>query len=138
MSLRQIAGILYVATALISGYLEVSLSLRPLIGGPWSWWYAAILGASVMLLVGGVLSIASQMKSAWFVALLASLLLGAWWVPATAHTLRVYFSPRPPSPNPSELFWALIPVVLVIASLVAAVLSRNVAVGGGYTYDAPK
>jgi hypothetical protein len=138
MSIRQIAGVLYIVTALVSGYWEFNLTMRPLVGGPSSWWYPVTLGASVVLLVGGVLSFASQVRSAWLVVFLASLLLGAWWVPASAHTLRVYFSPRPPSPNPSELLWALTPAVLVIACLVAAAVSRSFGAGGGYTYDAPK
>lgn len=174
MPLRQAAGILYVVTAIVSGYWEVSLMLRPLIGGPWSWWYMIMLGASVLLLVGGVHTVAPQVREGWLVALaaivplllgglfrywswvwlifivatvlvawgtltlasvlqrgwvvafLASVLLAAWWVPASVRTFDAYLSPRPPSnPNPTELLWALTPALLIIASVIlGVVLSR--------------
>jgi hypothetical protein len=119
--MRRTAGILYVVTAFVSGYWEFNLMMRPLIGGPSSWWYPVTLGASVLLLAGGILTLVSQMKSGRLVAFVASLVLSAWWIPASVHTLRVYFSPRPLSPNPSELFWALSPILLIVASLIVGV-----------------
>ncbi len=98
MPLRQAAGILYVVTAIVSGYWEISLMLRPLIGGPWSWWYMIMLGASVLLLVGGVHVVAPQVKWAWLLALavVASLVLwslfrdGSWvWLVFTVATAVV-------------------------------------------------
>jgi hypothetical protein len=170
MPLRQAAGILYVVTALVSGYWEVSLMLRPLIGGPWSWWYVIMLGASVLLLVGGVHTVAPQVKWAWLVvlaviaslvlwslfrdgswvwlvftvatalvawvalalastlqrgslvAVIASVALAAWWIPASVRTLSAYFSTRPSSPDPAGLLWALIPALLIFASIIAGVV----------------
>jgi hypothetical protein len=154
--IRQTAGVLYAVTAIVSGYWEVSLMLRPLIGGPWSWWYMIMLGASVLLLVGGVHAVAPQVKWAWLVALavvvslvlwslfrdgswgvltlastlqrgslvavIASVALAAWWVPASVRTLSAYSSPRPSSPDPAELLWALVPIFLIIASIITGVV----------------
>jgi len=129
MPVTQAAGILYVLAALVSGYWEFNLLLRPLIGGPSSWWYPVTLASSLVLLIGGILTLASHMKNAWLVVLVASLVLASWWLPASAHTLRVYFSPRPPTPNPSELFWALVPAALVIGCIAVVALSRSLATG---------
>jgi len=179
MPLRQAAGILYIVTAIVSGYWEASLMLRPLIGGPWSWWYIIMLGASVLLLVGGVHSIAPQVRCGWLVALavivplilwtafrdgswvwllftvvmalvawgtlalastvqrssvvaiIASVVLATWWVPASVRTLGAYFSPTPGSPDPMELLWALTPALLVIASVIIGVVSSKSAGRGG-------
>jgi len=174
MQLRQAAGVLYVATALVSGYTEVSLMLRPLIGGPWSWWYVIMLGASILLLVGGVHTVAPHVRWGWLVALavivplvlwslfrdgswvwlvftvatalvawgalalasifqrgsvvaiIASVALAVWWVPASVRTLGAYFSPRPSSADPMELLWALTPTLLIIASvIIGVVLSKS-------------
>jgi len=170
MPVRQAAGVLYIVTALISGYWEISLMLRPLIGGPWSWWYVITLGASVLLLVGGIHTVAPQIRWGWLVglavivplvlwglfrdgswvwlaftivtalaawgafvlastlhrssvvAIIASAALAVWWVPASVHTLGAYFSPRPSSPDPMELLWALTPALLVIASIIVGVI----------------
>ena len=179
MPVRQAAGVLYVVTALISGYWETSLMLRPLIGGPWSWWYIIMLGASVLLLVGGVHTVAPQVRWGWLVALavvvplvlwglfrdgswvwptftvvtalvawgtlvlasalqrgsivaiIASVALAAWWVPASVRTLSAYFSPRPSSPDSMELLWALTPALLIIASIITGiVLSKSPGPGG--------
>lgn len=78
MPVRQAAGVLYVATALVSGFWEISLMLRPLIGGPWSWWYVLTLGASVLLLVGGVHTVVPEVRGAWLVALAVIVPLVLW------------------------------------------------------------
>jgi len=179
MPLRQAAGVLYVVTALVSGYWEVSLMLRPLIGGPWSWWYMIMLGASVLLLVGGASAIAPQFQDGWFVtlaaivplllgvlfrhwswvwlvfivatvlvawgalalasalqrgwvvALIASLLLAAWWVPASIRIFGAYLSPRPlGSPSTAELLWALTPVLLIVASVIVGVFVAKLPASG--------
>lgn len=185
--IRQAAGVLYAVTALVSGYWELSLMLRPFIGGPWSWWYMIMLGASVLLLVGGVYTFAPQVRSGWLVALativplplwglfrhwswvwliftitlalvawgtlflastlkrasvvslIPSVLLATWWVPASTRTLLTYLSPKPASLDPTELFWALTPCLLVILSLIAvAALSRAPGPSRNtHTYDAP-
>lgn len=81
--IRQGAGVLYVVTALVSGYWASYLIGRASIGGPSSWWYPITLGASVLLLVGGVHTALPDLKRSWLVAIAAgvSLLpwnLGAW------------------------------------------------------------
>ncbi len=114
-------GVLYVLTALVSGCWELYLMLRPTIGGPWSWWYPITLVASVVLLVGGILTLVGGIRSARSVAPAGSFVLAGWWIPATIHSVRVYFSPNAPTSDPRELLWVLIPVLLVMASLVAGV-----------------
>jgi hypothetical protein len=76
--IRQAAGLLYAVTALVSAYWEFSLMLRLFIGGPWSWWYMIMLGASVLLLVGGVHIVAPQIRGGWLVALAAMVPLLLW------------------------------------------------------------
>jgi hypothetical protein len=69
MQVRHLVGTLFLVTALVTGYWEFYLMVRPLIGGPWSWWYPTMFGASTLLLVGGILLILPRMKKAWLVAL---------------------------------------------------------------------
>jgi hypothetical protein len=78
MPIKQAAGIVYALTAIVSGYWEMSLILRPTIGGPWSWWYMIMLSASVLLLIGGVHVVAPQMKSASLVVLSVVVSLVLW------------------------------------------------------------
>ncbi len=173
MQVKQTVGILFLLTAFVTGYWEFYLMVRPLIGGPWSWWYPIMFGASILLLVGAVLVLLPRMKSRWLVALAvavplilcspfgvswscaifvaaigfatwgtlalasackrpwvvpftAGVVLAAWWIPASVHSVGTYLSPKPPSLDPMELAWALVPSVLVLASLIAAaILSRS-------------
>jgi len=176
--IRRTAGILYVVTALVSGYWASYLIGRASIGGPWSWWYVTTLGASVLLLVGGVHIVLPQVRRGWLVAIaagisllpwnlgawhregvtfavvvalgswaglalasawrrpsvvafIASVVLAAWWTPASVHNVGTYFSPKPPSFDPMQLVWILVPSVLVITSLITAATSSRspVAVG---------
>ena len=78
MLVRRAAGVLYVVTALISGYWETSLTLRPLIGGPWSWWYVIALGGSVILLAGGVHALAPRLTRGLLVTLVSGVSLALW------------------------------------------------------------
>ena len=114
-------GILYVLTAVVSGCWELYLMLRPTIGGPWSWWYPITLVASVLLLVGGILTMVSGVRPARLLVLAGSLVLAGWWIPATIHSVRLYFSPTAPTSDPKELLWVLVPVLLVVTSLIAGI-----------------
>jgi hypothetical protein len=115
-------GILYLLTAIISGCWELYLMLRPTIGGPWSWWYPITLVASVLLLLGGIVTMVSGARSARFVALASSLVLAGWWIPATILSVRLYFSPTAPTSDPNELLWLLVPVLFVLASAIAGIV----------------
>jgi hypothetical protein len=168
------AGILYVVTAFQTGYLVLYAMLQTVNGGPWSWWYPIMLGASILLLVGGVHVVAFRVKEGWLVVLaaalplamcgafgglplrcwvfaiavavvtwaslalasafkraaitglIATLILAASWVPPSVRTLSVYFSAKPPDPNPVALLWLLAPWVLIVASIIAGiVLSKS-------------
>jgi len=123
MQLRQMAGVLYVLTALVSGYWEFNLLMRPLIGGPSSLWYPITLGTSVVLLIAGLLVVVSRTKSSRLVALVATLVLAVWWIPASMHTVDLYFSSRPPAPDSGGLVWTLVPGILVVISLIIGVAS---------------
>lgn len=177
MQVRHAVGTLLLVTALVTGYWEFYLMVRPSIGGPWSWWYPTMFGASILQLVGGILLLLPRMKKRWLVVLAlavplilctafgvslwcgifaaaigfatwaalglasafkrpsvvpltASLALALWWIPASVYNLRVYFSPNPPSPDPFEMLWALVPSVLVMASLLASATSSGRSVAG--------
>jgi hypothetical protein len=67
--MTRTVSILYFVTAFVTGYWECYLLVRPINGGPWSWWYPITLGASIVLLVGGIFTIAPRTKQVWLVAL---------------------------------------------------------------------
>lgn len=76
--MKRAAGVLYVVTALVSGFWASYLIGRASIGGPWSWWYVVTLGASVLLLVGGVHTVLPQVRRDWLVAIAAGISLLPW------------------------------------------------------------
>lgn len=80
---------------------------------------------AVALFCWGALAVAPVRKRGWVLPLAASLLLAVWWTLASVQTLRTFFSPKPPSPDPMELAWALLPSVLAIASLIASATSAR-------------
>jgi len=168
--MTRTVSMLYFVTAFVTGYWECYLLVRPVNGGPWSWWFPITLGASIVLLIGGILTIVPRMKNkwlvvialvvplllcspfgwswtcaiyaaslalltwvvlalaaalkrSWIVTLVACLVLASWWIWAAAYNLGVYLSPKPPSLDRIALFWVLITCVLVLASLVAGVVS---------------
>lgn len=61
-------GTLYPVTAFMTGYMVLYLMLETIYGGPWSWWYPIMLGASILLLAGGVHVIAPRVKNRWLSA----------------------------------------------------------------------
>ena len=162
---------MYVVTAVITGYWALRLMFLPLNGGPQSSWPPIMLGASILLLGGGIHVVVPQVRGAWLVlfaaalplvlcavlfgalasrcwlfalavavgtwitqavasalkraelvALIASLILAASWVPGTVNTLRLYFSPVTSSPDPMALILSLAPWVLIFASAVAGIV----------------
>jgi hypothetical protein len=63
----------------------------------------------------------SGIRPARLLVLAGSLVLAGWWIPATIHSVRLYFSTSAPTSDPKELLWVLIPVLLVLASLIAGI-----------------
>jgi hypothetical protein len=62
-------GIVCGVTGLVTGYAAVYQMLQTINGGPWSWWYPIMLGASVLLLTGAVHALAPSVNRGWLVAL---------------------------------------------------------------------
>lgn len=150
-------GALYVVTAIVTGSWSVYLIGCVSIGGPSSGWYVITLGASILMLIGGIHVLLPRLRRVWLLAialavstlpwnldgwlsalvvtsvawgglaaasiirrpavmpLLASLILGAWWFPAS-----VYSGARAASAY--QLVFALTPSVLVLLSCTAALL----------------
>jgi hypothetical protein len=174
-------SLLYASAALVSGGWELYLMMRPLIGGPQSWWYPVMFGASILLLVGVIYTLFPRLKKPWLivlvsavplllcgilgslewrcwvyaitlalgawgilalathfnrtslVALIPSLVLVAWWAPASIYTclraLGLYLSPTPMATSPLLVVLALIPPVLLVACV--AVATANLRTSGG-------
>ena len=116
-------GSLYLLTAVISGYWEVYLMLRPLIGGPSSPWYEITLAASVVLLVAGIFTMLNPAKWPRVMGLAASLVLAAWWIPAATYTVHHYLSPKGPAVSPVELLWPLLPGFLIMVSVTLGIVT---------------
>jgi hypothetical protein len=72
-SMRRITGILCVLTALLTGYAALWEMLQTINGGPWSWLYPIMLGASILLLVGGVRTFAPRIGGGWLAAFAAAI-----------------------------------------------------------------
>ena len=47
-------SMLYILTALLTGYAAAYQMMQTVNGGPWSWCYPFMLGASILLLVSGI------------------------------------------------------------------------------------
>ena len=60
-------------TAVVTGYWALRLMFLPLNGGPQSWWPPIMLGASILLLGGGMHVVAPQVRGVWLVLLAAVL-----------------------------------------------------------------
>jgi len=58
-------------TAVVTGYWALRLMFLPLNGGPQSWWPPIMLGASILLLGGGMHVVAPQVRGVWLVLLAA-------------------------------------------------------------------
>jgi hypothetical protein len=70
---RAVVGSLYVVTAVITGYWALRLMFLPLSGGPQSWWPPIMLGASILLLGGGMHVVVPQVRGVWLVLFAAVL-----------------------------------------------------------------
>jgi hypothetical protein len=68
---RWARGMIYAATALLTGYATLYQILQTANGGPWSWWYPIMLGGSILLVVGDIREIVPKLNSLWLVALSA-------------------------------------------------------------------
>jgi len=67
---RAGAGALYLLTSVMTGYWALRLMFLPLNGGPHSPWPPIMLGASILLLAGGVHAVIPRVQGVWL-ALLA-------------------------------------------------------------------
>jgi hypothetical protein len=171
--MKRGSSALYGAAAFVSGYWELYLMMRPLVGGLQSWWYPIMFGASILLLVGAIYTFRPQIKKGWLIAmasaiplllcgvlgglpwpcwvftiavalcawatlafassfnrtslatLVPSLVLVAWWIPAFIYTLvhawTLYLSPKPIKTSPFELVLALLPLILLVASVLVSI-----------------
>ena len=122
------AGILNVVTAFLTGYMVLYVMLQTVNGGPWSWWYPIMLGASILLLVGGVHVVASGVKKGSLVALagvLPLIMCGAFgglplrcWVFAIAVALVTWAGLALASAFKRTAITGLIAAVILAASWV--------------------
>jgi len=74
---RAAAGSLYVVTSLITGYRALLFVFAPS-GGLFFWWPLVMFGASILLMVGGIQTLAPRMKQRWSVAIAAAVPLIMW------------------------------------------------------------
>src|SRR5215831_4286044 len=66
---RAGTGALHLLTGVMTGYWALRLMFLPLNGGPQSWWPPIMLGASIVLLVGGVHAVIPRVQGFWLVLL---------------------------------------------------------------------
>ena len=139
---RAIIGGLCVLTAVISGYWAFRLMYPPVIGGPQAWWPAFMLGASILLLGGGIQAVFPQVRRVWFVLfagafplVLCAVVIGALpsrcWLIAFAVALCMGIT--------QALAWALkkVEYVALITSLIVAASWVPVSVNTLRAYFSP-
>ena len=101
MPIRQTVGILYVVTAIVSGYWGLRVMFTPSFGGRFFWWPLIFFGAPILLLVGGILTLFPQLKKRWLLALTGTIFFLIWvafirdsmwifWIFAVAVTLVIW------------------------------------------------
>lgn len=78
MLMRRVAGIFHVGIAIVTGYWGLQAMFSDSSGGRFFWWPVTMLGASVVLLAGGILVLFPQIKKGWLVALAGIILLVIW------------------------------------------------------------
>ena len=88
---RVVAGVLCVMTAVITGYWALRLMFPPVNAGPQSWWPAIMLGASILLLGGGVHTVVPPVRGAWLVLFAAAFPLVLYAVHFRALPSRCWF-----------------------------------------------
>lgn len=71
------ASLLYVVTALVSGYwgFRAMFLASP---GPLPWVQSTIFGAPILLLIGGLLILSPQLEKKWLIVLAAAILVVFW------------------------------------------------------------
>lgn len=72
------AGLLYVVTALVSGYWGLRAMFAPVPDAPFFWLPMVIFSSPILLLVGGLLALFPQLGKKWLVALAGIILLVFW------------------------------------------------------------
>jgi hypothetical protein len=122
MSLRVIAGILYLLTGLVCLYWSIQLTLMGMYGTPFSWWYAAVAGGALILILGAILRWASGQPWTEWVPLVGSVVLAAYFIPAIIVTLNR--SVQEQAPGGSALAVRVVVVILVLASLAVAASNK--------------
>jgi hypothetical protein len=116
--MKHVIGLLYLATAGVGLYWAVYLTLTGLYGLPFSRWYVVLLIGGLVLLIGAILWWTSSSEwTRWF-PIIGSVLLASYFVPGFIMLVRQ---------GRVDLVQVLI-LVLVVASLVAAIRLRHVAV----------
>lgn len=140
--MRWVAGLLYVVTGLVTGYAAVYQMMQTVNGGPWSWSYPLMLGASVLLIVCGVQNAFSGIAAVWLAIIAAVLpvafcaLFGA--IPARCWGFAIIIG---------AVSWACftfaggrrpgLPAVIASGALVASWLPSSVATIYAYLFPNP-
>ncbi len=122
MLLRVIMGILYLLTGLVCLYWSLQLTLMGIYGTPFSWWYAAVAGGSLILILGAILHWASGQPWTEWVPLVGSIVLAAYFIPAIIVTLNRYAQGQ--APGGTALAVRIMVVILVLASFAVAASNK--------------
>jgi hypothetical protein len=122
MSLRVIVGMLYLLTGLVGLYWSIQLTLMGMYGTPFSWWYAAVAGGSLILILGAILGWSSGRAWTAWVPLVGSVVLAAYFIPAIIVT--IYRCVQGQAPVGMELAIRVVVVLLVLVSLGVAVSNK--------------
>ena len=75
---KGFAGVLYLVTALVTGFLGLRVMFTPYFTGPFAWIYLTAFGAPILLLVGGILTIFPWVKKGFLVAIPGIVLFIVW------------------------------------------------------------
>ncbi len=85
----------------------------------WIFW---IFAATLTLLTWGIVAFASALNRNWVAGFAASLTLAVAWLPTSVEAWVLYFSPRPPNPDPTWLLRPLAPEALAVVSLITGIV----------------
>lgn len=73
MLIRWAPAALYAVTAVLTGYSALYQMLQTINGGPWSWWFPIMLGASILLLIGSFHNVAPLVRPVWLAVIAAAI-----------------------------------------------------------------
>lgn len=118
MSIKVIVGILYLLTGLVCLYWSIQLTFMGMYGTPFSWWYAAVAGGSLMLILGAILGWTSGQAWTDWVPLVGSGILAAYFIPAIIVTFDRHRQGQ--APGGTALSGRAVVVILVLASFAVA------------------